>query len=231
MRAIGRRYPPELAAYLAAAAPSRALALDLATAMARPPSILRIILIRCWRVMQVPGSLPSDRSPACFLPAAPSGASAGQVRQRNLIAVAQAAHWFDFDPLLRRGAARAASRRHGCAVDLRAISYRYRDRCGIAQFITRSWVPTGRPNVVSSRHATRRFLPLADSPAPPFEIALEWSLADVISYLGTWSAVGGYRSWRARTPLPQIMGSLEALWSAGTLKHVHWPLYLRTGCF
>ncbi len=226
-------YPPELAAYLAEAAPSRTLALDLATGNGQAAIDLANhfdqVLASDASARQLAEAIAHPRvfylqHPAERLPVRSGSA--------DLIAVAQAAHWFDLDRFYPE--ARRVLRPGGvvalwtyelfhidAAIDA-AITHFYHEVVGPY------WPPERR--FVEARYQTLPF-PLAESPAPPFEIALEWSLADVISYLGTWSAVDRYRSVRGEDPLPLIIGSLEALWPAGALKHVHWPLYLRTGCF
>ena len=68
-------------------------------------------------------------------------------------------------------------------------------------------------------------------PAPELEISADWSLEDVINYLGTWSAVDRYRSQRGEDPLPEIAERLATLWPDGGTKHLRWPLHLRAGRF
>jgi SAM-dependent methyltransferase len=226
-------YPPELAAYLAAAAPSRALALDLATGNGQAAIDLAnhfdqvLASDASARQLAEAGAHPRVfyvRHPAERLPVRSGSA--------DLIAVAQAAHWFDFDRfyaearrVLRPGGV-VALWTYGlfhidAAIDA-AMEHFYHEAVGSY------WPPERR--YVEDRYQTLPF-PLAELPAPAFEISMEWSLADVISYLGTWSAVDRYRSVRGEDPLPLISGSLAALWPAGSLKSVHWPIYLRAGRF
>jgi hypothetical protein len=71
--------------------------------------------------------------------------------------------------------------------------------------------------------------PLLELPAPDFEIAADWSLPDVVGYLGTWSAVQRYRAARAEYPLPPVAGRLASLWPGGGPRRPRWPSYLRIG--
>lgn len=226
-------YPPELAAYLAAAAPSRSLALDLATGNGQAAIDL------AGHFDQVLASDASARQlaeaiahPRVFYVRHPAESLPIRSASADLIAVAQAAHWFDFDRfypearrVLRPGGLVALWTYGLFHVDPEidaAIEHFYHEVVGPY------WPPERR--YVEARYRTLPF-PLAESPAPSFEITLEWARADVISYLGTWSAVDRYRSMRGEDPLPEIIGVLTALWPDSAVKRVHWPVYLRTGCF
>jgi SAM-dependent methyltransferase len=226
-------YPPELAAYLAAVAPSRALALDLATGNGQAAVDLANhfdqVLASDASARQLAEAIAHPRvfylrHPAERLPVRSGSA--------DLIAVAQAAHWFDFDRfyaearrVLRPGGV-VALWTYGlfhidAAIDA-AMEHFYHEVVGPY------WPP--ERCYVEARYQTLPF-PLAELPAPAFEIAMEWPLTDLISYLGTWSAVDRYRSVRGEDPLPEISGSLAALWPGGGLKRVLWPIHLRAGCF
>jgi SAM-dependent methyltransferase len=187
------KYPPELAAHLAAIAPSRSLALDLATGNGQAAIDLAMHFDRV---------LASDASarqlaeavahPRVFYLRHPAERLPIRSASADLIAVAQAAHWLDFDRFYAE--ARRVLRPGG---------------------VVALWT----------------YFPLTESPAPAFEMAVRWSLTDVINYLGTWSAVDRYRSDRGEDPLLTIAGSLASLWPGGAARAVRWPIYLRTGSF
>jgi SAM-dependent methyltransferase len=226
-------YPPELAAYLATVAPSRALALDLATGNGQAAVDL------AFHFDQVLASDASGRQlaeaiahPRVFYLRHPAECLPVRSASADLIAVAQAAHWFDFD---RFYAEARRVLRPGGVVALWTYGLFHIDtaiNAAVERFYHDVVGPYWPPErcYVEARYRTLPF-PLTESPAPAFAIAMEWSLADVISYLGTWSAVDRYRSVRGEDPLPAIAGTLATLWPGGAPRPVHWPIHLRTGSF
>jgi SAM-dependent methyltransferase len=64
--------------------------------------------------------------------------------------------------------------------------------------------------------------------APAFNLDAEWTLADVIAYFGTWSAVQQYRCIHAHDPLPSLAEKLRPLWGEAR-RTVSWPLIVRAG--
>lgn len=225
------RYPPELAAHLAAVAPGRALALDLATGNGQAAVDLAAHFDRV---------LASDASASQLAHAVPHArvhylrhaAECLPVRSgsADLVAVAQAAHWFDFGRfyaetrrVLRTGGVVALWTyellRIDAAVDA-AIDAFYRDVVG------RYWPAERR--YVEECYRTLPF-PLAELTAPAFELVTDWSLGDVISYVTTWSAVDRYRAAQHEDPLPALAARLAQLWSGDATRQVHWPIHLRIG--
>ena len=226
-------YPPELAAHLASVAPSRALALDLATGNGQPAIDLALhfdqVLASDASARQLAEAIAQPqvqylRHQAECLPVK-SGCA-------DLIAVAQAAHWLNFDRFYAE--ARRVLRPGGVVavwtyglfktdpVISTAIEYFYHEVVGPY------WPPERR--YIEARYQTLPF-PLVELPAPAFEISADWPLVDVINYLGTWSAVDRYRSQRGEDPLPEIAKRLATLWPDGGTRHLRWPLHLRAGRF
>jgi SAM-dependent methyltransferase len=213
------RYPAELAAHLAAVAPGRALALDLATGNGQAVVALALhferVLASDASASQLAHAVPHPRvaylrHTAERLPVR-SGAA-------DLVAVAQAAHWFDFERFYAE--ARRVLRPGGvvalwayelgwvdAAVDA-AIGAFYRDVVGGYWPAERRYVEEGY-----------RTLPLAT----------DWSLAEIVGYLATWSAVERYRAARGADPLPALAAELEPLWPPGGTRRVRWPIHLRIG--
>jgi SAM-dependent methyltransferase len=225
------RYPPELAAHLAAVAPSRVLALDVATGNGQAAVDLathfELVLASDASARQLSEAIAHPR--VCYLR---HRAECLPVKTRSvdLVAVAQAAHWLDFDRFYAE--ARRVLRPRGMvalwtyglfridpAVDA-AIDSFYRDVVGPY------WPPERR--YIEERYQTLPF-PLHESPAPDFEIASDWSLPGVISYLGTWSAVDRYKAAQKDDPMPPIAARLESLWPGGEPRRLRWPIHLRIG--
>ena len=89
------------------------------------------------------------------------------------------------------------------------------------------WPPERR--YIQERYRTVPF-PLTDVEAPPFEMVAEWSLGDVLGFLGTWSAVRRYESRHGVNPLEELEPRLVEAWgSSDEKKRVRWPLAVRVG--
>src|SRR5438132_5227297 len=74
--------------------------------------------------------------------------------------------------------------------------------------------------------------PFAELDAPAFEIRLEWRLADLAGYVGTWSAVWALEQAEGPGPFATFRRALEAAWGQGpatTVRTARWPLVLRVG--
>jgi SAM-dependent methyltransferase len=225
------RYPPELSAYVASAAPGRRLALDVATGNGQAALDLaahfELVLASDASARQLAEAQPHPRVSylrhrAEHLPLA-SGVA-------DLLVAAQAAHWFDFERFYAE--ARRVLRPGGVialwtyekphidpAID-RAIDAFYSGVVG------RYW-PAERRHVEAG-YRTLPF-PLAELPAPAFELATDWPLEHLLGYIGTWSAVDRYRAAEGRDPLPDIEAGLRARWPRGGVRRVVWPIHLRLG--
>jgi len=225
------RYPPELAAHVAALAPSRALALDVATGNGQAAIDLathfELVLASDASAAQLARAEPHPRV-RYLCHAAERLPLASQVA--DALVAAQAAHWFDFPRfyaearrVLRPGGVVALWTyemfRGGADVD-RVIDAFY------AGVVGRYWPPERR--YVEEGYRTLPF-PLEELPAPPFELVADWSLAQVMGYLGTWSAVDRYRAAEGRDPLPAVEAALAPLWPPGGVRRVVWAIHLRLG--
>lgn len=64
--------------------------------------------------------------------------------------------------------------------------------------------------------------------APP--MCAEWTLARLIGYIGTWSAVVSCRETTGRDPRAELAGRLEPLWgNPSEARRIEWPLSVRAG--
>jgi hypothetical protein len=58
----------------------------------------------------------------------------------------------------------------------------------------------------------------------------EFYLAQLLGYIGTWSAVARCREVTGRDPLAELAGRLVQLWGdPATRRRVEWPLSVRAG--
>jgi ubiquinone/menaquinone biosynthesis C-methylase UbiE len=169
----------------------------------------------------------------------------------DLITVAQALHWFDFDRfynearrVLRRerdeigGGGKKRSRGGGgiiaaWAYGLHAISpeidkvthHLYEDILG-----DKYW-PKER-KYVESRYETIPF-PFEQIPAPQFHIQLSWNMSELMNYFYSWSSVQKFIEKNNYDPVGKIRESLEYAW--GGKEHINqkrsivWPVYIKVG--
>jgi hypothetical protein len=70
--------------------------------------------------------------------------------------------------------------------------------------------------------------PFDEIAAPVLEIRLQWQLADLLAYLGTWSASRRLMQAEGRDPMPDLGERLAPLWGAGE-RGIVWPIALRVG--
>jgi SAM-dependent methyltransferase len=225
-------YPPELAAYLASAAPDDRLAVDVGCGNGQ---LTQLLAPHFQRVIgldpsadQIANAVPHARihydcASAERLPVPDASAS--------LITAAQAAHWFDL-PAFYREVRRIAL--PGAAVALvsygvlnlesdldRRFQAFYRDEIGPY------WPPERK--LVDTGYATIDF-PFEEIAPPSLAIRLEWRLAEFLGYVSTWSATRSAREAGREALLVAFAADLAALWGdPDTARPVSWPINMRIG--
>jgi SAM-dependent methyltransferase len=149
----------------------------------------------------------------------------------DLITVAQALHWFRFEPFfaeVRRvlkpegllavwcyGACRVNP-----AVD-RIVHHYY------ANIVGPFWPPERR--YIDEQYRSVPF-PMVELPAPDFTMKQEWNLEEFVGYLRTWSATRAYERRFGEDPLRIVHRALAKAWGAPAIPQVvRWPLSLRLG--
>jgi SAM-dependent methyltransferase len=161
--------------------------------------------------------------------AAPAEDSGLESASTDLVTIAQALHWFDFDRfytevkrVLKPGGVIVAWTyqllRADPAVDALLMDF-YSRVLGPYWPPERKWVEAAYRGMP---------FPFAEIQAPTFEIRLQWTLADLLAYLGTWSATQRYRKAEGADPLPELGERLARAWTDGT-REIVWPLAIRAG--
>lgn len=149
----------------------------------------------------------------------------------DLVTVATAVHWFDFDRfyaeverVLAPGGALAV-----WAYDLARISPEIdalTDRFG-RQIVKPYWPPERR--WVDELYRTLPF-PFEEVETPELWIEEHWDLERFVDYLGTWSATNRYQREKGTDPREIIRPELEEAWGDPSwVRTIRWPLMMRAG--
>lgn len=224
-------YPGVLFDHLASLCPERSLAWDCGAGSGQAS----VALASCFRhVLASDGSHSQIvRSPrvdnVCYHLARAEAAAipSGTV---DLVTVAQALHWFshkEFFAEVRRVLKPEGIFGAWCytlmAVDARVdpiIHQFYYDIVGPYWPLRRS--------LVEDAYRSLEF-PFVEMESPEFCMEVEWSLDQLLGYLGTWSAVRNYRKTQDADPRELISVRLDEAWPADETKNIRWPLHVLLG--
>jgi len=230
-------YPDALFAYLASLPPRRDLAWDCACGNGQATLGLATHFTRVIGTDASPAQLefatPHPRIEYRVGLAERSGLSQGST---DLVTVAQALHWIELEKFyaeVRRvltpgGAGLLAAwtypnaRLENPGLDGQLQSF-YHDTVG-------PYWPPGR-ELVETGYRTLPF-PFAEltSPPPAFEMTAEWTLEELLGYVGSWSATARFISDRGTDPRDLLRERFTSIWGAPGSRHgLRWPLALRVG--
>ncbi|MBI3140809.1 MAG: class I SAM-dependent methyltransferase [Rhodocyclales bacterium] len=226
------RYPDALFAWLANLAAARDTAWDCGTgsgqaALGLAPHFRRVIATDP-SASQIAQATPCGNVEYRVATAEASGIEAGTA---DLLTIAQAIHWFDLERFYPE--ARRVLKPGGIIAvwTYTLLDIEPRIDALVSDYyhhvIGPYWPPERKMVDDGYRSLSFPFAPVA---APPFEIRMEWSLPDLLGYLGTWSATKAYEKAHGRDPCVALGKQLEPLWGdADRRKAVRWPLHLRVG--
>lgn len=225
-------YPPELSMILAGFAPSRAIAVDVGCGSGQMTTQLASAF------KEVIGLDPSTdqianapaRAGVRYI-CAPAEQLPVPDRSASLITAAQAAHWFDLDGfyaevrrvLMPKGVIALIT--YG-VIEAdgevgRVLAHFYYDLVG------RFWPPERRH--VETAYRSLPF-PFAEAIPPKIAMTVGWSLAELLGYVGTWSAVRNAEASLGREPLDRFATALGATWGdSHHRREIRWPLSMRIG--
>lgn len=71
--------------------------------------------------------------------------------------------------------------------------------------------------------------PFQELPKTKFRYTTTWTLAHLLGYLNTWSAVQHYRLAVGSNPVDSLVNDLEKAWGGKTRQEVRFPMFLRLG--
>ena len=225
-------YPPELFRVLARLPRERRLACDAGTGNGQAAVGLaehfEKVIATDPSVQQLEHAVPHPRVEYRIGPAEASGLPDRSV---DLVAAAQAFHWFDFDRffaearrVLAPGGAVVVWTYNLARVDPEVD--RQTDRLAY-QIVTKYWPPERK--WVDEEYQTIPF-PFAEEQIPPMRHEERWDLDRFLRYIRTWSSFKRFEKELGRDPLPEILDDLRAAWGdPSDVRAVTWPIFLRAG--
>jgi len=149
----------------------------------------------------------------------------------NLVTIAQAIHWFNFDAfyeevdrVCKPGSVIAAWCYSLLTINDKVdqvIQHLYADTLG-----DQYWDAERR--LVEDRYQTIPF-PFEEIKAPEFSIRVSWTFEHLIGYLNSWSAVQHFIRDNNENPVEKIIAELRDGWGQTENHEVVFPLFVRVG--
>jgi SAM-dependent methyltransferase len=224
-------YPETLFDWLAAEAPARTRAWDCGCGSGQASLALaerfEEVVATDANAAQIAEARPHARVRYRVAPAEDSGLPPASA---DLIAVAQALHWFELERFY------AEVRRVGRpGALLAAWTYtqpRLADAAAQARFhqffteIVGAWWPPERRHV-NSGYRTLSF-PFEELAPPPLALTTEWTLAQLAGYARSWSSTARYRAAQGSDPVIWLEEALAPCFGGpGARMRIDWPLRVR----
>lgn len=172
----------------------------------------------------------AGRAPNIFYAVKPAEDSGIESNSVNLITVAQAIHWFDFENFykeVKRVATNDAVLAVWCYSLLR-INDDINKLFDEYHFKKVGDYYDAERKYVDAHYATIPF-PFEKMSTPSFEIIKYWTLQDFEGYLNTSSALHKYIAVHKVSPVPSFIESVKAFWPADETKKIIFPIHLLLG--
>jgi len=226
------QYPDEIYAYLASIAPGRSLAWDCGTGNGQAALGLAKHFDKVYATdasaEQISRAHLHDHVEYRVEPAEHVSLPASSA---DLVTVAVAIHWFNFDEfyrevkrVLKPGGILAA-----WTYSLPQISPEVDPLIEQYDFeILKDHWPE-RIHYLNEEYKTIPF-PFAEIIPPPFVMEINWNLVQFTGFLDSWSATQRYKSQTGQHPVEVIWPQLLAAWGDENETHlIRWPLHFRIG--
>lgn len=178
---------------------------------------------------QIASATPNPKVEFRVAPAEQSGLPDNSV---ELITVAQALHWFDFERFYAE--AKRVLKPNGV---LAAWAYGINtvEGDGVNQVVQHFYENVVGPywpperELVEAGYRTISF-PFAEITPPVFRMEASWTLEQLLGYFSTWSATNRCIKATGRNPLEPLSQELSRVWGdANSPRRIVWPLSLRLG--
>ena len=222
-------YPDALFEYLSGLVPGKETAWDCATGNGQVAQRLAGVFQRVYATdisrQQLDNAIVLPNIEYSLQPAEKTGFADDSF---DLITVAQAIHWFDFEAFYAEAHRTLKPKgilavigynlpRFTHAIDS-IINVFYRDVVGPF------W---DKERIYIDEHYRTIPFPYADLPTPSFGIDVEWTLDHLLGYLQTWSAVKHYQKQKGEDPVVGIAPRLESAWGEAEVLSGRFPILLR----
>lgn len=224
-------YPPELYQYLCTRVKNFDCAWDCGTGNGQVALVLaerfKSVNASDLSAAQIEQALPHPRVhyDVCRAELSPYSA-----QHFDLITVAQALHWFDFDAfylevkrVAKPGAVLAVWGYGLLSVNPEIdslIHHFYTTLIGSYWDSERHHVDEGYSQIP---------FPFSSVETRNFYIQRQWNLEQLCGYLGTWSSVKKYRQQLGQDPVEVLQLQLNELWEHSTMYDIQFPVFLKSG--
>lgn len=226
-------YPAALFEYLAGVAPARRRAWDCATGNGQAAGglapLFESVVATDASAAQIAHAIPHPRVEYRVAPAESSGLEPATV---DIVTVAQAAHWLDLDAfyaearrVLVPGGVIALWSYGSAALDTPELTaaFDHFENVTVGPY----WPPERR--LIVEGYLTIPF-PFAELSAPRYTLEQQWTLDELLGYVGTWSASARFVDATGGDPVAELDRALAPLWGPrDRARAVTWPLPLRVG--
>ncbi len=148
----------------------------------------------------------------------------------DLIVVAQAIHWFNFDSFYSEVKRTLKPNGIVAAIGYGVPTVSPEIDALVANFYTQIIGPywDAERKYIDENYETIPF-PFREIALPHFDNSNTWELDHFLGYIGSWSAVKHYETKNATSPMPFLASQLNAVWKNGATKNVTFSMLLRVG--
>lgn len=226
-------YPPELFEYLASLVKRHETAWDCATgngqaAYGLAPYFQHVVATDASE-KQLAHAIPHEKITYGVAPAEKTDIESGTV---DLVTVAQAMHWLDFEKFYAE--VKRVLQPDGCLAVWMYNFLRVEAKIDeiINQFYSEIVGPFWPPErkLIETNYQSIPF-PFEAISFPQFEMQATWTLDHLLGYLKSWSAVQRYRDQKGIDPVDLIRNDLAKAWGEhDPARKIIWPLFVRVGC-
>ena len=224
-------YPDEIYAYLASIAPGYSRAWDCGTGNGQAAIGLAKYFDKVHATdassEQISRAYPDDKVDYRVEPAEHVSLDTSST---DLITVAVAIHWFDFDEFYRE--VKRVLKPDGI---LAAWTYNLPEisqeidplvKQYYSEILSGFWPE--RIHYLAEGYKTIPF-PFEEIIPPSFVMEINWSLNQFAGFLDSWSATQRYKAQKGQHPLEMIWPELIAAWGDDEPRLIRWPLHFRIG--
>jgi SAM-dependent methyltransferase len=229
-------YPPELFKFVASIAPAKTSAWDCATGNGQAAIGLAEhfahVVATDVSSQQISKARPHPRIEYRVAAAEASGLSD---RSMDAITVCQALHWLD-RPKFFAEAARVLAPRGVLVVSVYSdAELEDQSLNPVLQHYNKAVVGKYWPaerKIVDEQYRSIKFPFTEELPTPPLVMQREWTLAELVGYVRSWSATVRYIEAMGVDPTEELRTTLSRRWDDPLAsKRVVWPFTLRAGRF